>query len=143
MGNKFVFTAVAGFFALMLNAGQVLAHAEHGQPQYGGVVAEAGEAQFEIVGKGGQITVYATNHGAPVATAGASGAGIDLPGGLRLRRELDRLVLAGTSGAGPDRALRIPSSGTAAGRNNASLRCHSHGQLENVEWTATGSVRDT
>ena len=73
MGNKFVFTAAAGFFALMLNAGQVLAHAEHGQPQYGGVVAEAGEAQFEIVGKGGQITVYATNHGAPVATAGASG----------------------------------------------------------------------
>ena len=73
MRNKFVFTAAAGFLALSLNAGQVLAHAEHGQPQYGGVVAEAGEAQFEIVGKGGQVTVYATNHGAPVATAGASG----------------------------------------------------------------------
>lgn len=73
MSNKFVLTAAAGFLALSLNAGQVLAHAEHGQPQYGGVVAEAGDAQFEIVGKGDQITVYATNHGAPLATAGASG----------------------------------------------------------------------
>jgi hypothetical protein len=41
--------------ALALSAyGNVaLAHAEHGQPQHGGVVAEAGEMQFEVVGKDG------------------------------------------------------------------------------------------
>lgn len=50
-----------------------LAHAEHGQPQRGGIVAEAGEAQFEIVAKENQLTVFVTNHGAAVATAGASG----------------------------------------------------------------------
>lgn len=49
------------------------AHLDHGKPQYGGVVAEAGQAQFEIVGKDGKVTVHATQHGAPVATAGASG----------------------------------------------------------------------
>lgn len=50
-----------------------LAHAEHGQPQYGGVVAEAGEMQFEVVGKDGLLTVYLSNHGNPVLAAGATG----------------------------------------------------------------------
>ena len=49
------------------------AHAEHGKPQYGGVYAEAGEAQLEIVSKGNEITVYVTHHGEPVPTAGLSG----------------------------------------------------------------------
>jgi hypothetical protein len=53
--------------------GAALAHAEHGQPQQGGVVAEAGEAQFEIVAKAGKLTVFVSSHGAPLATAGASG----------------------------------------------------------------------
>jgi hypothetical protein len=35
--------------------------------------SEAGEAQFEIVAKDGKLTVYVSNHGAPVDTAGASG----------------------------------------------------------------------
>ena len=50
-----------------------LAHAEHGQPQFGGVVAEAGEAQFEVVGKDGKLVVHVTNHGAPLDTVGATG----------------------------------------------------------------------
>jgi hypothetical protein len=58
---------------LQLSAAPVWAHAEHGKPQFGGVVAEAGEAQFEIVGKGSRIVVHATSHGAPVDTAGAKG----------------------------------------------------------------------
>lgn len=49
------------------------AHAEHGQPQFGGIVAEAGHAQFEIVGRDGRVTVHVSNHGMPVETAGASG----------------------------------------------------------------------
>ena len=58
---------------LQLSAAPGWAHAEHGKPQFGGVVAEAGEAQFEIVGKGNRIVVHATSHGAPVDTAGAKG----------------------------------------------------------------------
>ncbi len=60
-------------FSLSLGATQALAHAEHGQPQHGGIHAEAGEAQFEIVAREGKLTVYVTSHGAPLDTAGASG----------------------------------------------------------------------
>lgn len=58
---------------LQLVAAPVWAHTEHGKPQFGGVVAEAGAGQFEIVGQEGRIVVHATNHGAPVDTAGAKG----------------------------------------------------------------------
>lgn len=57
----------------LFTAGVATAHETHGQPQYGGVVAEAGMAQFEIVAKDGKLIVYVSNHGAPVDTAGASG----------------------------------------------------------------------
>lgn len=73
MSLKTLMTAISVIFALILPAAQVLAHAEHGQPQNGGVHAEAGEAQFEIVAKDGKLTVYVSNHGAAVDTAGASG----------------------------------------------------------------------
>ena len=57
--------------ALTVNV--AIAHESHGQPMHGGIVAEAGHAQFEIVARDGRITVHASNHGAPLATAGASG----------------------------------------------------------------------
>ncbi|MBP5998039.1 MAG: hypothetical protein KA535_08815 [Azonexus sp.] len=72
MTLKSMLTAAALASTLSFASSAALAHAEHGQAQYGGVVAEAGEAQFEIVGKDGRLTVYATNHGVPVDTAGAS-----------------------------------------------------------------------
>ena len=68
--------------------GAVLAHAEHGQPQYGGVIAEAGEAQFEIVAKGGKLIVFVSSHGSPVATAGASGKLTVLAGTSKQELEL-------------------------------------------------------
>lgn len=63
------------FALLVLNLPMVAAHAhaEHGQPQFGGVVAEAGLAQFEVVAKDGKVVVHVTNHGAAVDTAGAKG----------------------------------------------------------------------
>ncbi len=73
MSFKTLLTATSLLFALTVPATHALAHAEHGQPQNGGVHAEAGEAQFEIVAKDGKLTVYVSNHGAPVDTAGASG----------------------------------------------------------------------
>ena len=67
---------------LMLNLtmAPAMAHLDHGKAQLGGVVAEAGEAQFEIVAKDGKVVVYASNHGQPVAMTGASGKLIALAG---------------------------------------------------------------
>lgn len=59
--------------AAVFAAQPLAAHEGHGQPMHGGIVAEAGHAQFEIVARDGRITVHASNHGAPLATAGASG----------------------------------------------------------------------
>lgn len=73
MHAKTLLTVAATLIALNLTLHDAHAHAEHGQPQFGGVVAEAGEAQFEIVGKDGKITVHVTNHGQAIDTAGASG----------------------------------------------------------------------
>lgn len=73
MNFKTLLTAASIVFSLSLGASQALAHAEHGQPQHGGIHAEAGEAQFEIVARDGKLTVYVTSHGAPVDTVGASG----------------------------------------------------------------------
>ena len=65
-----------------------LAHAEHGQPQYGGVVAEAGEMQFEVVGKDGLLTVYLSNHGNPIPAAGATGKLVAMAGTNKSEFEL-------------------------------------------------------
>lgn len=94
---------VAGL--LQLSSSAVLAHAEHGQPQFGGVVAEAGEAQFEIVGKGGKIVVHATSHGVPVDTAGAKAKLTVLAGGAKSELTLapvapNRLEAAGSLASG-------------------------------------------
>lgn len=68
--NKLLSTL--GLCSLLATA-PAFAHEAHGQPQHHGIVAEAGMAQFEIVAQGDTLTVYVTDHGAPVATAGASG----------------------------------------------------------------------
>lgn len=88
MTLKTTLTAAVLAVALASASSVALAHAEHGQAQYGGVVAEAGEAQFEIVGKDGRLTVYVTNHGAPVATAGASARLTALAGSARSEFDL-------------------------------------------------------
>ena len=85
--NNFIATLL---FAASMGTygGAVLAHAEHGQSQQGGIVAEAGEAQFEIVSRENKLTVFVTNHGAPVATAGASGKLTILAGSNKQEVEL-------------------------------------------------------
>lgn len=83
MKLKPLLTATVAALALNLPLTAARAHMEHGQPQFGGVVAEAGEAQFEIVGQAGKVTVHATNHGVPVPMAGASGKLTVLAGSAR------------------------------------------------------------
>lgn len=72
MSVKNLLTAASILLALSAPAA-VLAHADHGKPQYGGVVVEAGEAQFEIVSRDGNVVVHASHHGTPLTMAGASG----------------------------------------------------------------------
>lgn len=59
------------------------AHAEHGQPAYGGIVAEAGSFQGELVAKDRTLTLYITIHGEPVAMAGGSARAVVLSGSAR------------------------------------------------------------
>ena len=49
-----------------------IAHEEHGKPQYGGVAAEGGHYQAELVAKPDRLTLFITEHGKPLQTAGGS-----------------------------------------------------------------------
>ena len=49
MKQKNPLTVAFALLALNLPMAAAYAHAEHGQPQFGGVIAEAGLAQFEVV----------------------------------------------------------------------------------------------
>lgn len=64
----------------LLVAAPALAHTEHGQPAYGGIVAEAGIFQGELVAKPTGLTLYVTEHGKPIATQGASAKLVVLSG---------------------------------------------------------------
>ena len=112
MNPKSMLTAAVVALALTSASSIALAHAEHGQAQYGGVVAEAGEAQFEIVGKDGKLTVFVTNHGAPVDTAGASGKLTALAGSTRSEFDLkpagdNRLQGQGSVAAGAKLLINV------------------------------------
>lgn len=85
--NKFIATLLLTV-SISTYGSAAWAHAEHGQSQQGGIVAEAGEAQFEIVSRENKLTVFVTNHGAPVATAGASGKLTILAGSNKQEVEL-------------------------------------------------------
>lgn len=67
----------------LLAAAPAIAHEDHDQPEHGGLVAEAGDTQFEIAASGDQLTVYVSNHGNPVATAGVSGKLTTLAGSAK------------------------------------------------------------
>jgi len=66
--------------SFMLSAGQVWAHGDHLKPQFGGITAEADVFQIEVVVKGPQVTIYLSEHGSPVETAGATGKLVVLTG---------------------------------------------------------------
>ncbi|MDE2600548.1 MAG: hypothetical protein KGL40_13090 [Rhodocyclaceae bacterium] len=72
---KFTSILAAALIAVSASAiaPSVLAHAEHGKPQYGGIYGEAGAFQLELVAGEQALTFYATLHGEPIPTQGASG----------------------------------------------------------------------
>lgn len=101
---------------LLLIAPMLHAHDDHGKPQFGGVVVEAGHAQMELVSRNGQITVHVTNHGAPVDMGKARGRLTVLEGGGRRDVELapagaNRLGAAGTLAAGAKVVIQVQQAG--------------------------------
>ena len=98
---------VLSLFALAISIGSsaAIAHAEHGQPQYGGVVAEAGMAQFELVSQGDKLIIHVTQHGQPQSTTGATGKLTILEGAKKSEFELkpsgeNRLEAKGSAASG-------------------------------------------
>lgn len=71
--------AVAAAFSLLV-APPAFAHADHGKPMHGGLVAEAAQFQGELVVTPKTLTVYVYDHGTPVPTAGASARLVVLAG---------------------------------------------------------------
>ena len=105
MTRKNTLTVAFALLALNLPMAAAHAHAEHGKPQFGGVVAEAGEVQCEIVAKDGKITVHVSNHGNPIDVSGASAKLTVLSGASRSEVELkpaggDRLEGQGSIASG-------------------------------------------
>lgn len=74
------FSLVALMTACMVAPSAVLAHADHGKPMYGGVVAEAGSFQGELVVKALTLTLHITIHGEPVVMDGGSAKAVVLSG---------------------------------------------------------------
>ena len=104
-------TLGAAFTVLALGAGSpAFAHANHGEPMYGGVVAEAGMFQGELVLKANQFTVYITNHGDPVATAGAQAKATVLAGAQKVEFALSP---AGENRLSGSAASALPSGARA------------------------------
>ena len=62
MKQFFRLTVASLFFALTLGSNAAFAHADHGKPQFGGVIAEAGNVEFEIVARDGRIVVHGQAH---------------------------------------------------------------------------------
>ena len=93
-----------------------LAHEDHGKPQFGGVVAEAGHYQAELVARGDSLTIHVTEHGTPVPTAGGSAKVTLLAGGKKTEVALtpagnNRFEAKGTfdlKGAKAVAALKVP-----------------------------------
>ena len=94
----------------------VQAHGDHGKPQFGGVIAEAGEIEMEIVGKNDTITVHLSIHGSPIDSAGATGKLTLLEGGKKSDLALtpagaNRMTASGRYSAGTKLLLQVQLPG--------------------------------
>ena len=102
---------VTALMSLALVGPAVYAHSEHGKPAHGGVTAEAGTFQGELVASGKTLTLWITEHGASVATAGASGRLTMLAGSSPV--EVD-LLPAGENRLSATLAAPIPAAAKVA-----------------------------
>jgi len=111
--------------SLLLAASPTWAHTDHLKPQFGGITADAESFQVELVAKGNQITLYLSEHGAPVESAGASGKLIVLSG-----KDKEEVALApnGYQSLGaklkakPAKGAKAVATITAPGRDTGTVR---------------------
>jgi hypothetical protein len=85
MKKQLLAAVVLGLSALSFNA--AMAHGNI-QPKHGGVVAEAGNLHFELVGTPTGAALYIDDHGKPVAPAGMRGKLTVLQGTEKSEAEL-------------------------------------------------------
>ena len=120
--NKFTLPLA---LSLLLTAGHAWAHTDHLKPQFGGITADADVFQVELVAKGNQITLYLSEHGAPVESAGASGKLIVLSG---KDKEEVALIPNGYQSLGaklkakPAKGTKAVATITAPGRDTGTVR---------------------
>ncbi len=101
----------AGVFACAALVGTAArAHDEHGKPRHGGIIAEAGTFQGELVAGPRGPTLYVTDHGQPVPTAGGSGKLVVLAGGQRSDLALSP---AGDNRLAPVQSMPLPKGARA------------------------------
>lgn len=116
-------TLMASVF--MLAATPAFAHGEHGQPQYGGIVGEAGLFQAELVASDKQLVLHVTEHGHPLSTKGASGKLTLLsPAGkseVKLTPAADNQLVAAIT-ARPAKGSKVVASISLPGKSPATVR---------------------
>jgi hypothetical protein len=112
-------------FVLLLAATPLHAHQDHLVPQHGGVTAEAGYFQVEAVTQGARVVLHLSEHGAPLAVAGATGKLTLLSAGKKMEATLApsgphalaaTFATAPAAGAKAVAALSVPGKGTASVR---------------------------
>jgi hypothetical protein len=110
---------------LTVTAPAAYAHAEHGQPQYGGLYGEAGTFQAELLIKDKEAVLYLSNHGEPVSSAGASGKLTILSSSGKIEVELKPVgdnQLRGQLKVKPASGSKIIATLTLAGMKPALVR---------------------
>lgn len=104
-------------------SGQAFSHGA--KPKHGGVMQSAGDLSFELVSKDGKAVIYVEDHGASLATAGATGAMTVLAG---TKKSVATLVPTGANGltsktAVPlERGVKVVASITLPGKQALSVR---------------------
>jgi copper(I)-binding protein len=103
----------------------VHAHAEHGQPQYGGIYGEAGTFQAELLIKDTQATIYLSNHDDVISSKGATGKltilGADGKSEVELKPGADNQMTA-TLKAKPAKGTKVMATITLPGKKAANVR---------------------
>ena len=100
-------------------------HSHGAKPQYGGIVAEASDIEFELVAKADAITLYVRDHGKAVATQGASGKLTVLTGADKADAALspagdNKLEAKGSFKVGP--GTKLVATVTLQGKKPISVR---------------------
>lgn len=118
-------TSILTAALVAVSAPAVYAHAEHGQPQYGGIYGEAGTFQAELVVKDSKVTIYLSNHGEAVSAKGATGKLIILGAGgkseVELKPAADNQLVAELK-AKPAKGDKAVATITLPGKSAANVR---------------------